>query len=105
MHRVLVRSLLAAAVATATVLVALQPGALAFLLPALLLALPLLVRRYPGERALVARLSQLRQPRRVRPHSASLAPRPLRALMPRGGLLLACAMAVRPPPRTGFAYR
>ncbi len=67
------------------------------LLPALVLVLPLLARRYPGERILVA-LRGKTPARRLRP-SASLAPaRRLAAMLARGGLLLGSGLAVRPPP-------
>jgi hypothetical protein len=72
---------------------------LLFVLPALLFGLVLLARRYPGERLLVAaRVAQrTRWPRaqsqpRVRARSAA-------ATIVRGGRLLACSLAVRPPPR------
>lgn len=66
-------------------------------LPAVGLALLLKSRRYPGERMIVA-LSRARNERRGRP--ADFAPRAARIEIarPRGGLLLACALAVRPPP-------
>jgi hypothetical protein len=69
--------------------------ALAYLLPALLLLLALAARRYPGERALLALIVR---GRRRRAHvDALLRPRP-RALLPRGGRLIATSLAVRPPP-------
>lgn len=67
------------------------------LLPVLVLALPLLARRYPGEHILVA----LHGEKRLRwPHPrASVASHPrIIARTPRGGLLLGCGLAVRPPP-------
>jgi hypothetical protein len=73
------------------------------LAPALVLAVALLARRYPGER-LIVRLagSGARHPRR--PRTGALKPRTSRAyaaaLVPRGGLLLARSLAVRPPPVT-----
>jgi hypothetical protein len=74
---------------------------LAYLLPALLLLLALVLRRYPGERrllqAIVARASRRRRPRRA---SIPGRARP-RVLLPRGGRLLACSLAVRPPPQAG----
>lgn len=73
-------------------------GALAYLLPPLLLALALALRRYPGERVLLA---LIRQGHRRRAHAAlkatSIRSRP-RALVPRGGRLIASSLAVRPPP-------
>jgi len=69
------------------------------LLPALLLAAPLLLRRYPGERLLV-RLGGRPRRRRPRP-SAAPHVRPTPATrVPRGGLLMGFALAVRPPPAT-----
>jgi len=68
------------------------------LLPVATLAIPLLARRYPGERVLLAL-------RRVDPR---VWPRPRSSAMPRrgvvrsavrGGRLMGFALAVRPPPR------
>jgi hypothetical protein len=72
-------------------------GGLLCLAPALALVATLLMRRYPGERLLL-RFAPSRRNRRLRP--LALAPSPGRpaALMPRGGLLLAHSLAVRPPP-------
>jgi hypothetical protein len=67
--------------------------------PALALALPLLAGRYVGERS-IARLAArfVAPPRRaVRALSARL-PRAPRALLPRGGRLLAASLAERGPP-------
>ncbi len=66
------------------------------LLPALALALPLLARRYPGERVLVALRDA--QPGRPRPARAIVARGRSETGMPRGGLLIACLLAERPPP-------
>ena len=58
-----------------------------------------LLRRYPGERMLLALLARAGaaadhgRGRGVRP-----APDACSAVAPRGGLLLACSLAVRPPP-------
>lgn len=67
------------------------------LLPALALAAPLLMRRYPGERALAGLLSVRRA---CRPRPSRSVPRTGRLLTvaPHGGLLIAHALAVRPPP-------
>jgi hypothetical protein len=67
------------------------------LLPALVLAVPLLMHRYPGERSL-ATLSGARRSRW--PRLRSSVPRGERrvAAAPHGGLLMARALAVRPPP-------
>ena len=68
------------------------------LAPALALSSMLLVRRYPGERVLV-RLAVRRARRRPRAR-IPLPSAPRRAAcVPRGGLLMAFALAVRPPPR------
>jgi hypothetical protein len=76
---------------------ALGADGLLFLAPALLLAVPLLARRYPGERLLLA-LAARRRPRRARARfSARTSPRRAQS-MPRGGLLMGFALAVRPPP-------
>ncbi|HEX3693026.1 MAG TPA: hypothetical protein VHU13_06745 [Solirubrobacteraceae bacterium] len=89
--------MIALAVLTAGVLVAVDPNAMC-LLPMLALALPLWLRRYPGERTLAALIERgAEQPRRgLAPVRASL-PWMLRVV--RGGLLLACSLAVRPPPQ------
>ncbi len=72
-------------------------GALLHFLPALLLGCVLLARRYPGEAALLrwARPAAARRPRA----RSLILPRPCPAAhVPRGGLLMAFALAVRPPP-------
>ena len=78
----------------------LDPGALC-LLPALALLAPLLLRRYPGERTL-ARLSAQTARGWQRPRSNAPSRQRVRAATPRGGLLLACSLAVRPPPRAAL---
>src|SRR4051794_41857095 len=100
------RRLTAAAVALVTLALCAEhaaPGALegiAFLLPALLLALTLAARRYPGERALVALVAGRAPPAPRRPPR----PRPLAArppppvLPPRGGLVRAAPAGGPPPP-------
>jgi len=77
-------------------LVGVDPNALC-VLPALALAAPLFMRRYPGERLLAGR-SDARRSRRPRPGAS--APRLGRVLTvaPRGGQLIARSLAVRPPP-------
>jgi hypothetical protein len=94
-------AVLAGITVAAVALVALDPSALC-LLPALALAVPLLIRRYPGER-MIATLSGVGQRRWTR--SRSIAPRLGAAivLVVRGGLLLAHSLAVRPPPPVGVA--
>lgn len=73
-----------------------DPNALC-LLPLLALAWPLLFRRYPGERVL-AGLGTRPRSRWPRPHA--LLSRLERVVMvaPHGGQLIACSLAVRPPP-------
>jgi hypothetical protein len=73
------------------------PGVL-FLAPALLLLATLHARRYPGERLLLGLAARARR-QRLRPSRTRSAPaaRPLH--VPRGGLLMGFALAVRPPPR------
>jgi hypothetical protein len=71
--------------------------ALLCLLPAVVLVIPLLARRYPGERALVA----LRRMPPDRPrHRSSVLARPHAVVLAsvRGGQLIGRSLAVRPPP-------
>jgi hypothetical protein len=67
------------------------------LLPVAVIALPLLARRYPGERVLVAlrRTAHRRRPR-ARPYLASRGRIVVVAV--RGSSLLGRSLAVRPPP-------
>jgi hypothetical protein len=75
---------------------------LLFVLPALLFALVLFARRYPGERLLVA-VRAARRTRRPRAQSRSrLHARPAATTIARGGQLLARSLAVRPPPRAAL---
>jgi hypothetical protein len=72
-------------------------GGLLYLVPALLLAAPLAIRRYPGE----ARLQALGTSPRARRRSVRRAappPRPVFRLVPRGTLLVATSLAGRSPP-------
>jgi hypothetical protein len=72
---------------------------LVYLLPVLLLGLALALRRYPGERALLVLAGRGRGSRRqTRAPRAAAPPQAPRARMPRGALLLAASLAVRPPP-------
>ena len=78
-----------------------HPDLLAFAGPLVLLAVPLLAGRYVGEEA----LDRLRRDRPSRPrplNSRGLPKGAQRAavLLPRGGRLIAEALAVRPPPRS-----
>lgn len=88
---------LGASVALLVALASIDPSVLC-VLPALALALLLALRRYPGERTLVA----LRRAREGLPRWASptlTGPRLwCGRAVPRGGLLLACSLANRPPP-------
>ena len=95
-HPALCAAVLFGAAGAALALTALDPNALC-LLPALALAAPLILRRYPGARTLVAFSSG---PRRSWQRARSSTARAARAvvLTPRGGLLLARSLAVRPPP-------
>ncbi|HEY5194856.1 MAG TPA: hypothetical protein VIJ39_13440 [Solirubrobacteraceae bacterium] len=87
---------LAAAALGIVALAGIDPNALC-LLPALALAAPLLLRRYPGERMLVG-IRGTRHLRWPRPRSSvPLAARTL-AVAVHGGLLIARSLAVRPPP-------
>jgi len=67
---------------------------LMFLMPAFVLALPLLGGRYLGADRLAARCAPVR--RRV--VAAFRLPRPRVRLVPRGGLLVGCSLAGRAPP-------
>ncbi len=87
--------------ATVVLLVALasiDPSVLC-VLPALVLALALALRRYPGEGALLALARRRRQ---EPPRGISSTLRRVRCwtgpAVPRGGLLLARSLATRPPP-------
>jgi hypothetical protein len=72
--------------------------ALLCLLPAIVLVIPLLARRYPGERALVA-LRRTRHERWQRPRSSVLVRSRVVVLASvRGGRLIGRSLAVRPPP-------
>ena len=92
---------LAAALAAFAVVLAvpgLETGIL-FLSPAIVLLALLRTGHYVGEEQLdrLCAAWQQRLPRRARGARGPLAPRP-RALMPRGGGLVATSLAVRPPP-------
>ena len=101
MPRTMTPAILAAgALLAVLLLVAHEPQALC-LLPLAAFGLAMLARRYPGERILVS-LRERRAPAR-RSTSVRL-PRTPERLVPRGGLLIASALAVRPPP-AGAAAR
>lgn len=92
--------ILAVAAATWTLLLGatgVETGLL-FLAPALLIAIPLLGGRYPGEQVLDRLRSRRRAPRR---RLVALAPPScvnVTTVLPRGGLLVAAALARRGPP-------
>lgn len=71
--------------------------ALLCLLPAVVVAVPLLARRYPGERALLA-LRRVEPARWPRPRSCVAPRRRVVLSAVRGGLLMGSSLAVRPPP-------
>jgi hypothetical protein len=101
------RSTAALAIFTALALVALtvvglDPSALCAL-PALALPALLALRRYPGERTLAVALHESRRDGRQRRRLRVCRASPPRVAVPRGGLLLACSLAVRPPPRMRLA--
>ena len=86
----------AALTITALALVKLDPSALSAV-PALMLPVLLALRRYPGERILAV-LHEIRDERRKRPRTRVPLEGRSEVPVPRGGLLLACSLAVRPPP-------
>jgi hypothetical protein len=71
---------------------------LLYVAPALVVCAPMLLGRYPGEVQL-ARLAQRSCPRRTRRVAASVPSRTHVRVMQRGGRLVGCALAKRPPPR------
>lgn len=75
----------------------LSAGAVLCLAPALLLGAALCLRRYPGERLLLTlrRRGTCPRPRAAASLLAGVSPA---TWLPRGGLLMAFALAVRPPP-------
>jgi periplasmic copper chaperone A len=73
-------------------------AALAYLAPALLILVPLLGGRYPGDEALVRVAGRRSSPTLRRPSSSRPRRRPAGALMPRGGRLVGAALAGRAPP-------
>ncbi|HEX3875064.1 MAG TPA: hypothetical protein VHW26_13005 [Solirubrobacteraceae bacterium] len=72
---------------------------LLFLGPWLLVLAPLVAGRYVGERSLLRLVRHVRRRPAPRRSQASRSPRrPAIRRLPRGGRLLACSLAVRPPP-------
>lgn len=68
------------------------------LAPALLLGVVLVTRRYPGERLLARWAGHVPRPPRAAVRGGLPARRPGAGSVPRGGLLMGFALAVRPPP-------
>jgi hypothetical protein len=96
--RILALAAALAAFGVALLVPGLEAGVL-FLSPAVVLLASLMTGRYVGEERL-HRLARAFRPRRTRPRrtvAAARGPR-RRALMPRGGSLVATSLAVRPPP-------
>jgi putative copper export protein len=71
---------------------------LLFMAPALVFALALFARHFPGERQLNALVARRRRRLRRAPARMIAAARAPWALVPRGSWLLAGALATRPPP-------
>ena len=73
---------------------------LAYAAPLLVLLLPLLAGRFVGEERIARAAARIRRARRPRPAVAAEPVTWLRGmtLIPRGGRLIARALAVRPPP-------
>jgi hypothetical protein len=67
------------------------------LTPAFVLALPLIAGHYIGAERL-CRVASQRSPITSRTPAIEFAPRARRGVLPRGGLLIAASLAVRPPP-------
>lgn len=95
LHLLLAVCLLAAAGLLVGNVVGLGSGCL-FLAPAVLLVLPLLAGRYLGAERL-SRIARTRLPNRPT-LSPARKPRMWGFVPPRGGMLIAASLAVRPPP-------
>jgi hypothetical protein len=95
-------SAFAALTVLALALVGLDPTALCAL-PALILPALLALRRYPGERTLALRLGKAHRERRQASSAITPLASSLQLAVPRGGLLLASSLAVRPPPTARLA--
>jgi len=96
---------LAATVVLLVAIASIDPSVLS-VLPALALALVLALRRYPGEKTLLALSRSCRRDRRRRTSARLSRPRCwIGPSVPRGGLLLACSLADRPPPPLLLATR
>jgi hypothetical protein len=72
---------------------------LLYMAPAVAMLAMLLARRYPGERLLLRLAARQRRRRRPRPAEAGRGLHARAVHVPRGGLLMGFALAVRPPPR------
>jgi hypothetical protein len=72
--------------------------ALIYLAPALLILLPLLTGRYPGDDALVRASRRVRRRRGAPPAEPRRRRTPTAHLLPRGGRLVGAALAGRAPP-------
>jgi hypothetical protein len=94
-------TLLSVALAAAQSVTGLSPDVL-LAVPALLLVLPLLAGRYVGEDGLVRLAGRALVPRRRSPGTLGARRRAPRVL-PRGGRLLAAALAERGPPSVAAA--
>lgn len=77
-------------------------SALLYVLPALALAVALLLGRYPGERLIIAAATRSRRRRRRAFRAALGLPLLASISTPRGGDLLARALAGRAPPLAGL---
>jgi hypothetical protein len=75
-----------------------DPGTLFYAVPALVLVAPLLVGRYPGEEAIARRVAAARPRARCGAVQLGIRARGAASVFPRGGLLMATGLAVRPPP-------
>jgi len=71
--------------------------------PAVALLAVLFAHRYPGERLLLRLAARRRDRRRRGPADARRAPHGRAVHVPRGGLLMGFALAVRPPPHCSAA--
>jgi hypothetical protein len=99
-RRLLVRRLLALALVggLAFALLVGPTTPLLFAAPWLLLLAPLIAGRYVGERSLLRLARAGRRPPNRRPAAARARRRPAARAFPRGGGLIGCSLAVRPPP-------
>ena len=94
-------TLLSVALATVQSVTGLSPDIL-LAVPALMLVLPLLAGRYVGEDGLARLAARARAPRRRSPSRLGARRRAPRVL-PRGGRLIAAALAERAPPAAAAA--